>query len=519
RKIIFAYQKRGYLEARFANTRGIANPETKSIDYWLTIDEGPVSAIGRITFSGNALYSDSLLLSVLKVRSGDAMNMAAIKQTTAGIVGLYAEAGHLYCSVKDTILKTDDPHRTDILFKIYEGPEVHVGTIRISGNKRVRNKVIEREMNLVPGELFVPNRIYENQQKVYSLGLFTEVRFELEGLAEKRDTIDLVLIIGEDRTSWVGFNFGYQHPSSVQGGLEWGSENVFGNLQKLTVRTDNSYGLQNYNHIHPFTNDYYADYLEPYFLSTPLKASISVFFKRERGEATLWRTLSRLGGEGSVGKSFTKVVQSFVGYKYEYVQETVNTTSDVFLTATADSRDSLFNPHHGVNITGRLDQAGAVLGGSNDFQKAAGEVAMFRGVGSHLVVAWRVKGAAIRTYGRGGPVPIQERLHLGGAMNLRGYAQDELSADTLAARNLLVCGNLELRFFFVWMVGATVFADAGNVWSDFAGTTWYQYRGGTGLGLRIYTPIGPVRLDYAVRTDRTIDLKHGQIYINLGHAF
>ncbi len=519
RKIIFAYQKRGYLEARFANREGRVNLQTQSVDYVLTVDEGVLSAIGQITFDGNALFGDSVLLSALRVKTGDAMNLAAIKQATAGIVGLYAEKGRLYCSVRDTFAKTADPHVTDVRFTIHEGPEVRIGGVRIVGNRRVRNRVIEREMNIVPGELLVPNKIYENQQRVYALGLFTEVRFEMDGLEQKRDTVSLILSVREDKTNWVGFNFGYQSPDRVQGGVEWGSGNVFGNLQKLTVRTDATYALQNTDGIHPYTNDYYVEYLEPYFLSTPLKGSGNIFYKLQRDQASSWQTLSRLGGEASVGKSFSRILQSYVGYKYEYVQQTSNTTSSAFLSATADSRDSLFNPHNGINITVRVDQAGWVLGGSNDFRKAAGELSMYHGLGSRFTLAWRTKGAGIQTFGRGGAVPVQERLRLGGAMNLRGYRTDELAADSASARNLLICGNVELRTFIWFMFGVTAFVDAGNVWSAFSGATWRQYRAGAGAGLRVYTPIGPVRLDYAVKIPGRVTWRDGLIYVNLGHAF
>ncbi|MDO9067804.1 MAG: BamA/TamA family outer membrane protein, partial [Deltaproteobacteria bacterium] len=97
--------------------------------------------------------------------------------------------------------------------------------------------------------------------------------------------------------------------------------------------------------------------------------------------------------------------------------------------------------------------------------------------------------------------------------------QDEISADTFSTVNMLVNGNVELRIPVYKMLGACLFVDAGNVWADIESVKWKHYRGGTGLGLRFYTPIGPVRLDYAVKTEGRMELKGGKIYINLGHAF
>jgi outer membrane protein insertion porin family len=519
RKIIYSYQKKGYLEARFENREQKVDLSTQEMDWHLTIDEGQLSAIGRIKFEGNTLYSDSLLLSLLKVRTGDALNLASVKQTSTGIVTLYAEKGYLYASVKDTIVKTEDSHISDVYYKISEGNPVCIGRIEIKGNHRVSSKVIKREMNLSPGELVSPSKIYDNQQKVYSLGLFTEVRFEMQGLEEKRDTIDLVLMVKEDKNSWVGINFGYQPPFSVQGGVEWGSDNVFGNLQKLTIRTEGSYAFKKVDDIYPYTNDYYIDYLEPYFLSLPLKASSSVYYKRKRNESSFMKPLSLTGGEGKIGRSLTKYLQVFLGYRYEFVAQTGSNISAAFITATADGRNDLFNPTQGYNITGRVEQAGSVLGGTDDFRKTSGEISYYHNLGRNIILAWRTKASGIYTFNRVKPVPIQERLRLGGPMNLRGYTQDELFTDTLSTVNMLMNGNVELRVPVYWMFGACAFVDAGNVWSDFNSVQWKQYHGGTGLGLRFYTPIGPVRLDYAIKTEGKMELKGGLFYINLGHAF
>lgn len=179
RRIIYNYKKKGYLDAKFTAKEGKVDLELQQLDYRLVLDEGQLSTIGRIYFQGNSVFSDSTLLSYLKVRSGDAFNLPAINQTSAGIAALYAERGYIYAVVKDSVMKTEAPKVSDVQFRIHEGEQAAVGRIEIRGNRRVRTRIIQREMDLVSGEIFVPSKIYLNQQKVYGLGLFNEVRFEM----------------------------------------------------------------------------------------------------------------------------------------------------------------------------------------------------------------------------------------------------------------------------------------------------------------------------------------------------
>ncbi len=530
RKIIYKYKKKGYLDAKFVAREGRVDLDRQQLDFNLVIDEGQLSTIGQITFRGNSIFSDSTLLSYLKVKTGDAFNLLAINQTSLGIAALYAERGYIYAVVKDSVIKTQDPKVSDVQFNILEGQQVMVGRITISGNRRVRTKVIEREMDLTPGEIFVPSKIYRNQQKVYGLGLFNEVRFEMIGLEEKRDTLELMLLVREDRTNWVGFNTGYQSPDRLQVGLEWGSGNVFGNLQKLTVRTDLSYGLagveKGVRAQHPYSNNYYVDYLEPYFLSLPLKASASVYYKNEKkydDKFEDWLRLSRRGGEARVGRTLFQYLQTYLGYRYEFLEQRSSTTSSLFLTATFDNRDDIFNPRRGYNNNFRVDRAGSFLGGSNDFRKFLLESSLYLPWGSRMVVAARAKGEMIAATGRTQTVPLAERLYLGGGSSLRGYGQDELSADSAAAENILLLGSMELRFRVVTIMGLSLdigaFGDAGNIWPSTSSVEWTDFRNGLGLGLRLITPVGPVRLDYGLKTNERPALKNGLVYINLGHAF
>ena len=68
------------------------------------------------------------------------------------------------------------------------------------------------------------------------------------------------------------------------------------------------------------------------------------------------------------------------------------------------------------------------------------------------------------------------------------------------------------------MLQFSIFADGGGVNQSpnpFGGV----FRVGTGAGVRYYTPIGPLRLDFAVPTSRRPNDDKFEVYIGLGQAF
>jgi translocation and assembly module TamA len=66
--------------------------------------------------------------------------------------------------------------------------------------------------------------------------------------------------------------------------------------------------------------------------------------------------------------------------------------------------------------------------------------------------------------------------------------------------------------------GAVVFADIGQVSSTLK-LLPSVLRTGVGVGLRYYTPIGPLRLDVGLPTHRSAGTDAFQVYIGLGQAF
>ncbi|MEW6184756.1 MAG: BamA/TamA family outer membrane protein, partial [Thermodesulfobacteriota bacterium] len=95
-------------------------------------------------------------------------------------------------------------------------------------------------------------------------------------------------------------------------------------------------------------------------------------------------------------------------------------------------------------------------------------------------------------------LPPSLRFFAGGDQSLRGYDYQSLgpkdgSGKVIGGRNLLV-GSLEMEKALTETWGLAAFYDLGNAFDDFSDIGWKH---SAGLGLRLYTPLGPIRLDLA----------------------
>jgi outer membrane protein assembly factor BamA len=129
---------------------------------------------------------------------------------------------------------------------------------------------------------------------------------------------------------------------------------------------------------------------------------------------------------------------------------------------------------------------------------------------------------SVRPYGRTKAVPYYEAFTLGGRSSLRGYPDRSIGPDTSTVAEYrygtaVVNGNVELRTPYIlrW-VGLVGFVDAGNVGRDFR---LFPYEYSAGAGIRVRTPIGPVRLDWGKRLRNPPTGDKGRFYLGLLHAF
>lgn len=288
---------------------------------------------------------------------------------------------------------------------------------------------------------------------------------------------------------------------------------------------------------------------QPTFLSPRHRASVGVFAER-RSEIQAY-TRQAIGVNLGVTFNAQRTLPLTVGWSYgrgrttadpavHCSRFTVCDTTDqrilsqerafaaVTLTAIRDRTNSPFDPTRGSVVTGTLMHASQTVGSDPlyAFNRGEVEIAHYYPIGRRAVFAWRVRGGTIlsqrSTFAGERFIPPDQRFYAGGPNSVRGYGRNELGPRVYVTDSITVTGvdtvfhnvraaptggntalvlNAELRVASpVWpqRLRLGLFVDVGRVWDrDNDVFSVDSLRVTPGVGLRVATPLGPVRLDVA----------------------
>jgi len=178
-----------------------------------------------------------------------------------------------------------------------------------------------------------------------------------------------------------------------------------------------------------------------------------------------------------------------------------------------DTRDIRTNPTSGGYREIAVEYAGDVLGGEVSFQKFTAEQRIYKKMGRRDVLAGRLLlGTSF------GDLPLFESFTAGGANSLRGYEDDRFRGEDLALLNIEYRRGISDKLSVVGFVdvGSAFGGDFPTIIPGFsipADDDSFSAHVGVGVGLRVVTPIGPIRLDFGFGDDGS------QAHFSFGHMF
>jgi outer membrane protein assembly complex protein YaeT len=559
KRIVAFYKDRGYADARVTSFDVKLNNAQTSVSITVNIAEGEPVRVEAVTLEGFEqlpAQHRAALESQLPLQVGQPLDRALLQASRESALDELKDHGFPYASVRigESVGSSERLRRVSLSAE--PGPLTNFGPIEISGNSSVSDNVIRRQLTYRPGQLYRQSALQESQRKLYSQELFQFANVEPLRTEGQPVEIPTRATVTEGKHRKVNFGLGYGSEEKARTEVNWRHVNFFGGARTAGV-------FARYSSLDRGVR---LNFKEPYFFGPRFDLGLTgqswhssepaFTLDTNGGRATITRQFRRGGGPVLGSRPSTSLSFSYANEyeRYSITNEALldptfrkvlislgldprfgtgqGTRSAIALDFGRNTANNLLDARRGYVASVHLEQAGRWLAGSYDYYELTTEGRYYRALGKRAVAAVQARIGSIEAFGdqeRG--VPFFKRYFLGGATNLRGWGRFEVSP--LSGGGLPIGGasfanfSAELRATVWRSVGAVLFLDGGNVWTNPWDFKPGDLRYDVGPGLRYNTRIGPIRADlgYQLRpipgllVDGKPEARRFRFHFSIGQAF
>lgn len=492
----------------------------------INIDEGPKYTVREVSFSGNKIYGTNELNKAIKIKENTIYSKDKIAETTQSISELYAEKGYIQVNITPVFKKYESSGKMDIHIEIEENDMVYVGRIYIDGLTYTKEYVVRRELMIKEDDPIIASKVRRSMEKISNLGFLEDINMNIQG-TNVPGKADLIFSMAEGKPGMVSAGFGYSSTDGMVGTLQLSHMNLFGRGQKLNLSWEKG----------STKNNYQLSWTESWFMGKPVSLGLSLYdLTRTYSYTTSTATYSsgydehRRGISINVGPRIsTDFLSLLFTYSYEFsdilnIDPAIDPglfpaetqfTSSLLGRLSYDTRDNIFDTTRGSLNSFSLQYAGGpILGGTVSYYKPSLKTGLFIPTFWKFVLSASANISYIEPlYGYN--ITLNDRFLLGGPDTIRGYSYKSIGPTETGGNAMLSC-NIEYKFPIAQERGRTIlqgaiFYDFGGTWANMSdvkfeiGATDNWITGGTwdnlmksswGWGIRIGTPVFPIRLDW-----------------------
>ena len=562
------YEARGYYSARVLDAR-VQNVEGGvRVDF--VVEEGPAYRLRKLSFTQPSTSSVDVeaighpRADAARLRIGERFEYDRFAATKAAIQNELASNGYAHAAVDGRVVVFEQDSAVEIVINVDPGPLVRFGPIDID-SAPIPEEAIRARLAFAPGDRYDSALIAQTEGRIYELGMVGVVSFYLprEGRPQivpvrievrpgQRNELRIGLGVARQnpnyqmrlRTGYVRRDFFdprvsvsteirpallYRPSDSVFSfGIEWRAgmtrEDLF--IPRLTGTAEVHYSLIPYEAYSTLGPTIRLLASRPFIsdrLRISVAANLSLLGFPRVDDVVPQARFAAIGLPACSGPCLDSGTPG--GLTLIYVEPALS----------YDGRDDPLDPSRGVYGRLQLEIGHTANAPGVAWMKMTPELRGYVPLGTRRVVlAGRARvGTKLLT---SDPLPVTQRYFGGGSESQRGFTVRQLSpffgegdeAVPVGGESLVeLSTELRLRLFrlFGMWLGTVLFVDAADVGQDLADLDLAAPHLAAGAGLRLHTPIGPVRFDVGYRLNRVEpDVEPGgsdrfAFHLSLGEAY
>ncbi|MGF1460955.1 MAG: BamA/TamA family outer membrane protein [Leptolyngbyaceae cyanobacterium] len=539
----------------FANVRAVPTDTPLGVRVTFVVDPNPV--LTQVKIEGSDVLPDEVVNDIFSPQYGEIINLLDFQDGILELNNWYQDNGYVLAQVIAAPSVGEDGVVTlqvaegviediNVQFMTEEGLTEDEEGNPIDG--KTQDYIVLREFETEPGDVFQQAQIQSDLQQVFGLGIFDDVNLTLNPGDKDPRKVDVTVNVIERNTGSVAAGVGFNFTGDLFGTLSYRQDNFGGNNQKFAAEAQLSFRdiLFDVSFTDPWIGG--DPYMTSYTLNGFGRRSISLVFDGGPNEIDLPNgdrvRVNRFGGGVTFRRPDVNILGSTwdasLGTLYQRVRTTDADGSTVTedaagnpLTASdsgsddlwtvqfglvQDSRNDPFSPTSGSVIRLGTEQSIPLGNGSIFFNRVRASysyyipVSLFNFSEGPQALAINVQGGSIL-----GDFPPYEAFAIGGTNSVRGYDEGELGTGQSYLQ-----ASVEYRFPLFSFLGGALFLDAGTDvgTGDSVPGSPGPDRGkpgsgyGFGAGVRVQTPLGPIRVDYGIN-----DEGDGRLHFGIGERF
>ena len=499
------------------------------------VEENPI--VKDIEISGNTLFTEAQLEQALGIKEGELLNGNLLNPDNNGIIKLYNKGGYTTARIEtinvskegDIKIGLTEGMVDSVVFKKVNSKRENERSTEYKAKLRTKPYIFERSQSVKPGEILESKNVEATIRDLYRTGIFTSIEPVVSGSETDPNARTVEFLVEERPTTTINGSISYGTSVGLVGGLKLADSNFLGRGQEASINLEASNKGDK-------TLD--INWFDPWLRNTERVQAGGAIYWRESVDDNAGpldvEKVRKIGTRWTIGKGLNDKIYVRLSARYDHYKEILgskqinDTYNLIALTPSLiyDSRDNSFAPTKGIYSTLTYEK-GDLIKDKRKYDQFEADLRAYHHTffKDKNVMAYRVVWGST-----GSGTPDALRFSIGGAETLRGYEYGKFEGfnkfhATVENRTQI---NKTLQF--------VTFFDIGNAWqkSTVVGgrkintpdrhnaSNFADLKKGVGIGIRLNTPIGPLRFDYGWPLDpeeKGGQKTGGKFYFSFGQTF